>query len=295
MDKIAQFKTELVSTHELFNALKVGSPQWWQHILNYGANNSTDNIYIDIRKDNTINIYYQGASLAKIKWKKGEVVATTHPKYLGYYDKTDKHYYKKNGDAIYQQCEGELQILGAEDCHLLNNAQQYYTNKNGKADSNSEDTPEKKLQGEIVCQNKMLYIDSEFAHRYKEGTRRTIRIDLVRVLDNKIQFVELKRIQDSKLLNNDNSKPEVVIQMEEYKNFISKNSAALLDYYKTVIEIKRSLNIPTTNANIDLLEIDTEPYLEIYDLYINVSTQRKERIKRIEEQLRKYDIQYSIK
>lgn len=249
--------------------------------------------YIDIRKDNTINIYYEGASLAKIEWTKGTIRATCHPKYL-YGDRAQAYY--KNGIAIYQPCEGELLRLGAEECCLLRNAQMFYSDKEGKEVCDAELKSEKKLQGEIVCRAKTIYIDSEFAHQYEVGSRHTIRIDLVRVMDNKIQFVELKRIQDNRLLHKDSSEvtPEIITQIEEYRTFLKANKDAILAYYKELIAIKRSLGLPTTSADIDTLEIDTEPYLEIHNLYTHQNPQREARIEGIKRKLDEHNVKYEI-
>lgn len=192
-----------------------------------------DGVYIDIRKDNTINIYYEGASLAKIEWAKGSVRATCHPKYL-YGDKAQVYY--KSGVAIYQRCEEELMRLGSEECCLLRNVQLYYSDKECKENGDAEKKSEKKLQGKIVCQAKTLYIDSKFAHQYEEDSRHTIRIDLVRVVSNMIQFVELKRIQDNRLLHDESSgvTPEIIAQIEKYRKFLKANKDAILVYYKNL-------------------------------------------------------------
>jgi hypothetical protein len=93
----------------------------------------------------------------------------------------------------------------------------------------------------------------------------------VRVKGNKIQFVELKRIQDNRLLHKDSSEvtPEIITQIEEYRNFIKANKDAILAYYKELITIKRALGLPTTLADIETLDIDTEvssvmDYFEIF-------------------------------
>ena len=39
-------------------------------------------LYIEVRKDNYLNVYYQGGCVAKIDYKDG-LVFTTHNKYLG--------------------------------------------------------------------------------------------------------------------------------------------------------------------------------------------------------------------
>ena len=128
MKKMAKFKSSLRSDHPLFKQLINNAPEWWHKALQFGG------AYIDIRKDNTINIYYEGASLAKIEWANGTVRATCHPKYL-YGDRAQAYY--KNGIAIYQPCEEELVRLGPEECCLLRNAQMFYSDKEGKEVSNA--------------------------------------------------------------------------------------------------------------------------------------------------------------
>lgn len=287
MKKIAKFKSSLRSDHPLFKQLISNAPEWWHKALQF------EGAYIDIRKDNTINIYYEGASLAKIEWANGTVRATCHPKYL-YGDRAQAYY--KNGIAIYQPCEEELVRIGTEECRLLRNVQMYYSDKEGKEVSDAEQKSEKRLQSEIVCRAKTLYIDSEFAHRYKEGSLHTIRIDLVRVVGNKIQFVELKRIQDNRLLHEDSSIviPEIIKQIEEYRNFLKANKDAILAYYKKLITIKRDIGLPTTSADIEALDIDTEPYLEIHNLYTHLNPQRKARIEKIKAMLDKHNVKYEI-
>ena len=287
MKKIAKFKSSLRSDHPLFKQLISNAPEWWHKALQF------EGAYIDIRKDNTINIYYEGASLAKIEWENGTVRATCHPKYL-YSDRAQAYY--KNGIAIYQPCDEELVRIGTEECRLLRNAQMYYSDKEGKEVSDAEQKSEKKLQSEIVCRSKTLYIDSEFAHQYEEGSRHTIRIDLVRVVGNKIQFVELKRIQDNRLRHEEcsNVTPEIITQIEEYRNFIKANKDAILAYYKELITIKRALGLPTTSADIETLDIDTEPYLEIHNLYTHLNPQREARIEGIKRKLDEHNVKYEI-
>ena len=289
MKKIAKFKSSLRGNHPLFRQLSCNAPQWWYKALKF------EDAYIDIRKDNTINIYYEGASVAKVKWVKGSIVAICHPKYL-YGDNDNMQAYYNDGEAIYQPCEDELMKLGTGECCILRNAQKFYTNKEEKEIGDAEQKSEKKLQGEIVCRAKTLYIDSEFAHQYEEGGRHTIRIDLVRVVDNMIQFVELKRIQDNRLLHIDGSvvTPEIITQIKEYRNFLKANKDAILTYYKKLIAIKRGLGLPTTSVDVETLDIDTEPYLEIYNLYTHLNPRREDRIKKIETILNKYNVKYKI-
>ncbi|MBR5132779.1 MAG: hypothetical protein IKV29_01585 [Alistipes sp.] len=292
MSQIAKFQADLDPNHKLFNYLRRSAPSWWHKILNYRLTaTAKSGVYVDIRKDNTINVYYQGASLAKIEWHKGGVVATTHHKYLGI---------ERCGKTVYYPCEEQLEILGQRECYLLRNAEASYTNKDGREELDAEKKCEKRLQGEVVCSSPGMYIDSEFAHRYQEDSRHTIRIDLVRVVDNTLQFVELKRIQDPRLLCKDvNVTPEIITQMEEYRRFLEANSESILDYYRGLIEIKRSLGLLLSDIDVDRLKICTMPRLEIHNLYRptlkHFEARRRQRIERIESHLKAHNIDYCIK
>ena len=48
------------------------------------------------------------------------------------------------------------------------------------------------------------------------------RIDLVKCSDGMITFVELKRMSDNRMLHETDTTPEVVFQMNRYKQFIEK-------------------------------------------------------------------------
>ncbi len=65
-------------------------------------------------------------------------------------------------------------------------------------------------------------------------------------------------------------------------------------YYKDLITIKRALGLPTTAADIDTLEIDTNPYLEIHNLYTHLNPQREARIAKIKAMLDKHNVKYEI-
>ncbi len=171
---------------------------------------------------------------------------------------------------------------------LLARAYNIYINRNDKEGKNPENISEKKIQGQIIIDSRPLYIDSEFAHRYEEGKGKTIRIDLVRVKESKIQFVELKRIQDNRMLHT-KEEPEILTQIQEYKKFLSENKSDILSYYKTLLRIKKNLSLPTPNVTIDDIDIDTTPVLLIYD-YISSNKRRRDRKEKIEELLSKKDV-----
>lgn len=264
---VAEFKSKLNSNHKLFEKLENDAPDWWKNLVNLHHNGK---VYIDIRKNNTINVYYLGASIAKIKWKDSKIQATCHRKYIEGKD-TNKN--------TYINCE---EFLEEKIWQLFENAKNCY----------AEASKEKRIQGTNYCENTGgLYIDSEFAHRYEENKRNTIRIDLVRVVNNKIQFVELKHSQDPRWKID----YKVKDQIDQYRKFLSENKGDILNYYKLLLEIKTKLGIikRTDPINVKDLGLETEPYLEVY---IWVGEDNK--IKSITEQLdgvKQYQIIRNIK
>ena len=62
----------------LFFELKSGNYSWWENIKN------DSRLYIEIRKDNYINVYFEGGNVAKLEYrsKDNTIQTTTHSKYL---------------------------------------------------------------------------------------------------------------------------------------------------------------------------------------------------------------------
>ena len=94
---------------------------------------------------------------------------------------------------------------------------------------------EKYIQGTLIVQSRLYHLDSEFA--YIDGETNN-RIDLVKCSDGLITFVELKRMSDNRMLHETDATPEVVYQMNRYKQFIEKYSSQLLEYYQKLYDIK---------------------------------------------------------
>lgn len=256
-------------------------PDWWSKLR------SDPEIYIEIRKKNIIDAYYRGARIVEIKWdkKRKEIVGTCHSKYL-YGPSTPP------ATPDYVEC---LDDLAANLEEIKNNSIISYSKKD-----NDESISEKRIQGELIVTNRNRYIDSEFAHRYEEGQRKTIRIDLVTYENGRIVFEELKRISDSRLLTKDEN-PEILCQMKEYADFISANQEELKAYYKTLLNIKSILGLPVPESwnNEVELQIDIIPRLIIKNTYsreVSVQSQKKRdnRIKLIEDILSKNKILFSI-
>ena len=66
----------------LFSELKSKNYSWWENIKQ--NHNLYHDLYIEIRKDNNINVYFQGGSVVKLHYcsKHKKIQAFTHRKYL---------------------------------------------------------------------------------------------------------------------------------------------------------------------------------------------------------------------
>lgn len=61
----------------LFKCLKENPPAWWEMFKN------DPELYIDVRKDNMVMVYYQGGRVACLTYKRGRgISAKTHPNTL---------------------------------------------------------------------------------------------------------------------------------------------------------------------------------------------------------------------
>lgn len=209
-------------------------PQWWQTLRN------DSDLYINIRKDNRINVYYRSASVMDLSHDGKEFIAKIHNHYLGV-DKdaasTGNHYglVKMNPEDIVAQITN---IKGRID----NNSKF----KSADSKGNPEGASEKYIQSEMY--KKGNYIDTEFALSLDDGTE--IRIDLVKMNESgQIQYVELKRIQDDRLTPQGNSEEEIITQMKSYAKFIEeikkgkKGVEIVVEYYKSVLRIMDKIKI----------------------------------------------------
>ena len=273
-NEIATLNASLNKEAEIYKELKK-QPDWWQRLL------SVKGVYVEIRKDDIVDVYYEGGRMAELKIKDEKITATCHPKYLGMDVPT-------GSNPKYVDC---LEVLKNNPCFITKSIQANYSQKEGKDD---EDISEKKIQGDMICRQNPLFLDSEFAHRYEIGKRQTIRFDLVTIKSNQLIFIELKRIKDNRMLNKEDDEPEILKQMDKYQKFIKVNKDKLLDYYKTLYEIKSSLKLPVPECEIEKLSVCEVPHLIILDTYKSLGKRRKDRIARMKEILDKAPFSYTI-
>lgn len=266
MKKKVTFET-LDPDAQIFKELKKNNCLWWKRIK------EDPQLYIEVRKDNEIHVYHEGGRVVRLRYcsKHKQIQAFTHEKYL--FGKGEK----------YVNC---INTLDKSINIIIENIKAKYSEKNG---SEKEKWSEKFIQGHLLVNNRTKYLDSEFA--YKDETS-DIRIDLLECIDGSINPVELKRIDDGRMLKKTDEDPEFITQMNSYKEFISAHKIELLNYYKKVYEIKKSLDLPIPAIAPD--HFNETPKLLIFNSWVKSTAGRVNRKERMENILRDNKIEYSI-
>ncbi len=245
--------------NELYSNLINKTPKWWTNLVN------DPEIYIDIRKNNNINVYYNGGSIIKLSWssKKG-YDGKIHYKFIPI--QSDESYLSfifDNNNLSFDSLK-TIQTNNFDNYTLKrikNNIKQYYPNSS-----------EKGIQAKYVIssyENKIngIFLDTELQYNQNE-----LRIDMIWLdFDMKLlSFVELKTIGDQRLFCDSKSKKESIIdQLCKYEEFISSKTKDLLLYYNEVFSIKKSLGIisekRTKVKSIENYKIIEKPILLIGD------------------------------
>lgn len=293
----------------LFEELKK-NPEWWKTLKENKA------LYINLRKNEKngsspyISVYYKGRRVANLKWKKGDIVSVINSAYIGKKDHKDTEI--KPIDIV----NNLSQIIATIENEYVINAK-----KNPEGDS------EEGIKADLF--KKGSFIDTEFAimrrarkeeilEREKRNKKkdeklreqgkpvptRTIseyaqdRIDLVHLSDDGIiQFVELKRISDSRM-NNHNKDGETKIaeineQLEDYSTFVTQNREKILKYYKDVLSIMKRLQINKHITDINITDVSTSIRLHIAG-YTKYTEDRKTRIKEMKKMIESQHIDSNI-
>lgn len=188
---------------------------------------------------------------------------------------------------MYVECSN---IIGENIEEILSRVKSCYSQKNSVDGVMSKESwSEKYIQGKLITGNIQYHLDSEFA--YKSNST-GIRIDMVNVVDRKVTFIELKKLDDGRMLKESDENPEAIFQMNLYKEFIRENKDALLDYYQRLYDIKLSLGLPVPDSR--PIGINTTPKLLIFNRWIKTHHSRTTHKKRMEEILERENISYSI-
>ena len=251
-------------------------PIWWKRFV------EDSSLYIEIRKDNQVNVYFQGGSVARIHYcsKKGQLQVFTHHKYLGEP--------APSKGSLYKECSEQIGNCLKE---VLERVKKEYTQKHQVGGVvPKEKWSEKYIQGTLIIQSRHCHLDSEFAYIDSETNNR---IDWVRCDNGNVTFVELKRMDDGRMLHETDATPEVVFQMNRYKQFIEKYKPQLLLYYQKLYEIKKSLGLPVPDFK--PASINETPELLIFDRWEKNTKGREEHRSRLYEKLKANKIKYQVK
>lgn len=272
----------------LFEALE-RKPQWWKYIID------DPELYVEVRKDNYINVYYYGGCLAKIWLDKNDIMAETHQKYLG--DMATARKDSKGHNLYeYRDCLENLSTKHGLDELKKSIAEIYikHTTEQREIDRQCKVyiSSEKKVQGMLKLHSDSNYIDTEFA--YQTEGRNTMRIDLVELIGKDIAFIELKLITDSRLTNPDRATGniEILDQMQKYHDFINCYAAELKDFYAKVLRIKKRIGV--WSGDTDIENVSLIPKLLIVNTYSEDTAGRKKRLERIEETVSHQCFEYAI-
>lgn len=294
MKKYTQVEDNLLDiSNPIYDILSsANAPVWWHNVKN------DNSLYIEIRKDNYLDVYFKGGCVAKISYnqRKKHFVVVTHPKYLNRKEKNNPAWFNKRVkdgkivyEAIYQDCTEWLENPSKLEILKNNVTENYSGNEEG------ENTSEKLIQSKLIIKHKNKYLDSEFAYRFYDNHRNTIRIDLVRIENDMFVFEELKRIKDCRLRTTKGD-PEIYTQMTNYEGFIRQNQKALTTYYQTLYKIKIKMGLPVPPVeNIESICVNPQPTLLIINNYDEISTGKADRISSITSFLEQKHINFDIR
>ena len=267
-------------------------PLWWRMIR------EDEDLYVNIRKYNRINVYYRGASVMSLEHDGKKINAEIHNYYLGV---------EKSIATMLGAKYGNVKSLSPEEivCRLPLIKKRIAGNSKFKSNLAESDIPQGEFDNDkdafsekAVQANMYLtgeYIDTEFAVRLDDGT--DIRIDLISLTkDNMIQFEELKLIGDSRLKSSNPEKSEILVQMSNYDKFINDvlhlkngNKLMVVEYYQKVLEIMDKIHVLPRHfkdRKIDLRGREIAGISNYVHLFIDASKyyekpKRKDRAKRL--------------
>ena len=254
-------------------------PQWWKQVL------ADKELYVNIRKNNKVNVYYHGYSVMELTYKnrgnKG-LNAKIHYKYYpnGSYQPNKKGYIYVNPEDIISDIRNVKKRID-----------------NNKKPDYPEGDCEKAIQGKMHISGK--YIDTEFEFVREEPSRTITRIDFTTIHENgMLEFIELKRISDPRLLTSDPSqrKEKIRTQMGYYKRFIIENRDKIIEYYKKLQRVLAFIGVNNPLTSIPITGIYEEARL-VFAGYNDGKAnhpRRRNRIAQIKEILQEENIKSNI-
>lgn len=227
---MSQMFSSLNPNHKLFRNLVDRKPIWWQNLLN------NPNIYIEVRKDNYLDVYYNGGRVLNLTFTdkfKGKI----HYEYIPLKSKEDYVPLEMTDDSV-SIAKDFIKPLG-----INNFAGSELKTIQKRIEKSYPASSEKGIQSSFVLNNK-LFLDTEFQHK------NNIRFDLIwaDIGLKKLFVIELKTIEDQRIFIGEKSKDNVNYnkidkQLKDYRDFVVKYRQELLSHYFRVFAVKKMLSI----------------------------------------------------
>ncbi len=230
---------KLDTNHHLFKKLAKSPPRWWSNLK------SDKDLSIQIRKDNSIDVYFNGGSLITGLQLNGKVFSgNIHKQYVPIAGKDYVKYFFDNNLVEFPSVEiTKIDGFSASAIRKVKDRIKLFYQK----------TSEKGIQHTFLKKDPS-FIDSEFQSRHKG---KTIRIDLVRLDEGikRIVFVEVKTMGDNRLYSN-----EIIEQLKAYADFTKMRQKDIKNYYIKILAIKKALGIlPRSLRNVNLAQYEVYP------------------------------------
>jgi len=259
----------LNTSAKIFDELGSGRYPWWDTLK------KDRQFYCEVRKDNQVNIYFEGGSIARLHYcsRHKALQAFTHRKYLGL----------GAGKPLYVECAS---LLSAEVDNIVSRIKKHYSRKKGDG---KESWSEKYIQSQLIIKNRDRFIDSEFAYK-SDGV--DIRVDLVELVKGELRFIELKRIGDERMLKSTDDNPEIIDQLKSYEVFLKRYGEIILQYYCRLYDIKKALGITVPSQKPK--RINAKPSLLVFNNWEKQHPARDRHIHRMNEILRREKVDYRI-
>jgi hypothetical protein len=237
-----------------FTELRSGKYPWWDNLKKNGK------ISIQIRKGNTLDVYYNGGAMfGELRYddRQGVFTARIHPKYIPLEDESRYQSLALGAGGV--KFTGKIGISALsqfEDAKLkavMNRIAQYFGSETEKA-----------IQYSFAVKDPYI-IDTEFQWE------NDLRIDLIR-LDAKakrIVLVEVKTMGDPRLFGDSKKGNENIHdQLKIYREFARDHSREILDYYIKVLQVKNDLGLTKPELkklNLEGWQVEPRPLLAFGD------------------------------
>lgn len=256
-------KENNVFRRELNNLSNFTESCWWKTIVN------DDDLHIGIR-ENYLNVYFHGCSIAKLTPTKNGISGTTSNAFLdknsqeansGYSPYTTKS--KNESDPV--TCKGFAPLNDID--AIKRNIEKYHEiEKNGATREKTaiqQYLAQKSYNGEIIdleCTVSAYKRDSAWRKMVddtenKSFNRKIPRIDLVEVVEEgdafKLNFIEIKHIRNPELVSRSTSKPKVAQQMSDYKELLTRYDEDFRKAYKKVCKLRVELGLSSESSIVD--------------------------------------------